>query len=95
MQTTVESDLRALQAEMGQLRQDMAEIGQTLRETFHDSRREAIGQVRRTSARLVGSAGQTARAAMHEIEDRPLPITLAAGAAVAVVLGLLLYARQH
>ncbi len=92
---TIDSDIKALQSEMGQLRKDIAEIAETLRKTLHDSRQEASRQVWQASDRLAENAGKAAHIIAHRIEEKPVTITLATGVTLAAALGLLLCARQH
>lgn len=89
-----EVDIKTLQAEMKQLRADLANLGETLRDTIRHGGAEAAAKARETGEELWGEAKSFVQGVSEEIEQKPLTAALAAFG-IGMVLGLLFSTRRN
>lgn len=88
-----EADIKALQAEMKQLRADLASLGETLRDTVRHGGAEAAAKARETGEELWNDAKKFAHGVTGEIEQKPVSAALAAFG-IGMILGMIFCSRR-
>ncbi len=78
MSEATSDDIQSLLAELKNLRNDFAKIGELLKDTARSRSAEAADKIRATAERGWSEAKSTAQTVMEEMEERPI------GAAVVV-----------
>lgn len=91
--TTTTEDIEALQAEMKQLRQDLARLSETFRDVLRHGGAEAVDRARDTGEKLWGEAKRRAHGVTEEIEEKPLTAAMTAFG-LGVILGMLFSSRR-
>jgi ElaB/YqjD/DUF883 family membrane-anchored ribosome-binding protein len=93
MAEQTEADFRTLQAEVSQLRSDLAKLGDTLQSIARHGGAEMAGKLRNSALGVKDEAARAAETLAREIEERPVGTAVAAFA-VGVVLGMLVSRRS-
>jgi ElaB/YqjD/DUF883 family membrane-anchored ribosome-binding protein len=91
---STEIDVKSLQADIEQLRAELAGLTETIRDVAHDRATEAVAAARETGERVWTEAKQHLQSVAKEIEDKPLTATVAAFG-FGVLLATLLRGRRH
>ena len=86
MSDGTEADLRALRAEMTQLREDLSKISGTMQDVIRHGGAEAMQRAQRSAEQAQDKAKRTAQSLVDEIEGRPVTSALAAFSAGIVVV---------
>src|SRR5579862_4437776 len=93
MSTTTEADFEALQAELKQLRGDLARLNETVRDFVRHGSAEAVNRARESGEKLWGEAKKRASTVTDEIEEKPITAAITAFG-LGVVLGMLFSNRR-
>jgi ElaB/YqjD/DUF883 family membrane-anchored ribosome-binding protein len=91
--TTTEMDIKALQAEIKDLRADLASLTETLRDLVKHGGAEATAKVRESGEKLWDEAKKKASGLAEEIEDKPVTAAVTAFS-VGVLLGMIFSGRR-
>ncbi len=91
--SATEADLKALRAELAQMRKDFARIAETLERTARHGGEEILSHVRESADDLREEAAKAARGVREEFEHKPISSLLTIFA-IGVVLGLLFSGRR-
>lgn len=93
MASTKEIDIDALRAEIQQLREDVAKLSETFRETVVHRATEAAAQARDSGEKLWDEAKKQVHGVTREIEEKPIPAAITAFS-LGMILGLLFSGRR-
>ncbi len=93
MSEATSDDIQSLRAELGNLRDDFAKIGDILKESARTRGAEAADRLRASAERGWSEAKSTAQTVLEEMEERPLGTALAVFVA-GMLFGLLLGGRR-
>lgn len=93
MTSATDKDIDALRAEITQLREDVATLSATLRDTVRHGAAEAAGKARQSGEKLWTDAKRQVHGVTEEIEEKPVPAAIAAFS-IGMILGLLLLGRR-
>jgi ElaB/YqjD/DUF883 family membrane-anchored ribosome-binding protein len=93
MATSIEPDIATLQADIQQLRTDLAKMTTTMRDVAGKSIAQVGDKAQASAEKVWVEVKRQAQQVGHEIGDRPLTATLAAFG-TGLVLGLLLSVRR-
>jgi ElaB/YqjD/DUF883 family membrane-anchored ribosome-binding protein len=91
--TEVADDIQALRAELKNLRDDFAKIGELLKDSARNRGAEAADKLRATAERGWSEAKSTAQTVIEEMEERPVQAAAAVFVA-GMLFGLLLGGRR-
>lgn len=91
--TALDNDIKALRAELDNLRKDFGRIAETLEQTARHGRDEVSERARHSAERMRAQASKAARDVWEEIEERPLTGLLSAFV-VGLILGFLFSGRR-
>lgn len=93
MAAITESDIRTLQSQIQELRNDFAKTVADLKDVAANGMQQASGAAQASAERVWGEVKRQANTVTREIEERPLTSALTAFGA-GIVLGLLLSSRR-
>jgi ElaB/YqjD/DUF883 family membrane-anchored ribosome-binding protein len=91
--STTEADIEALQAEIKQLRADLAKLTETFRDVLRHGGAEAINRARESGEKLWGEAKKRAHGVTEEIEEKPVTAAITAFG-LGIILGMLFSSRR-
>ncbi|MFO1186947.1 MAG: hypothetical protein U1E87_05555 [Alphaproteobacteria bacterium] len=91
--SATDADLKALRAELAQLRKDFSRIAETLEHTARHGGEEVMSHVRESAEDLRDEAAKAVRGVREEFEHKPIS-SLVTIFAVGVILGLLFSSRR-
>lgn len=93
MTTGTDADIKALQAEIKELRADFAKVTETLRDLVRHGGAEAGAKARESGEKLWDEARKHVLGVTHEIEEKPMTAAVTAFG-IGVVLGMLFCGRR-
>lgn len=93
MSTATDTDLKALAAELNQLRSDFAKLGELLQTTVKHAGNDAFRQAAAAGEQTWREARNRAEDLITKIEERPVAST-AAAFGIGMLLGLLFSSRR-
>ena len=91
--TSTEADIQALQAQIKELRDDLAGLTETLRDLARHGSAEATAKMRESGEKLWGEAKKKASGLAEEIEEKPVTAAVTAFS-VGVLLGMIFSGRR-
>lgn len=91
--TSTEADIKALQAEIQELRADLAGLTATLRDLVRHGGAEAVAKARESGEKLWDEAKKQASGLTREIEEKPVTAAVTAFS-VGVLLGMIFSGRR-
>lgn len=93
MSTRSESDIESLEAEIKQLRADLAQLSETFRDVLRHGSTEALNRARESGERVWGEARRRAEGISEGIEQKPVAAALTAFG-LGMILGML-FSHRH
>jgi ElaB/YqjD/DUF883 family membrane-anchored ribosome-binding protein len=91
--TSTEADIQALQAQIKELRADLASLTETLRDLARHGSAEATAKMRESGEKLWSEAKKKASGLAEEIEEKPVTAAVTAFS-VGVLLGMIFSGRR-
>ena len=90
---TTDVNIEALQADIKQLRSDLAKLTETFRDAIREGSAEAFGRARESGEKLWNEAKKHAHGVTEEIEEKPL-VAAATAFGLGILLGFLFSSRR-
>jgi ElaB/YqjD/DUF883 family membrane-anchored ribosome-binding protein len=91
--TGTDEDIKALQAEIKELRADFANVSETLRDLVRHGGAEAAAKARESGEKIWDEARKHVHDVAHEIEAKPVPAAITAFS-IGLVIGMLFSGRR-